>query len=117
MTTVPRGATSGRRWVRKVEAPRFLTDSGEHVQEGRGGLGAVPGSDRPVGGEALVDASSVPEQDQIVGDAGDRGGACDGRGGLVLGILEAEELLLVVEGDLDGPPPSIAFEDEGVIDG
>jgi hypothetical protein len=40
-----------------------------------------------------------------------------GLGGLVLGILEAEELLLVVEGDLDGPPASIALEDEGVVNG
>jgi len=38
-------------------------------------------------------------------------------GGLVLGILEAEELLLVVKRDLDGPPASVALQDEGVVDG
>src|SRR5437762_614108 len=52
---------SGQRWVRKVEAPRFLADGGEHVEERRGGFGAVPGSRQPGGGEALLDASAVPE--------------------------------------------------------
>ena len=75
------------------------------------------GRTEPAGGEALLDARGVPEQDQIVDDAGHRGGAGDGLGGLVLGILEAEELLLIVKRDLDGPSPSIAFEDEGVVDG
>src|SRR5215210_5294874 len=93
-----------------------MTDGGEHVEEGRGGFGAVPGADRPAGGVALLEASGVPEQDEVVDDAGQRGGPGDGGRGLVLGILEAEELLLVVERDLDGPPAGIPGEDEGVVD-
>ena len=92
-----------QRWVRKVETPRLLADGGEHVKEGRGGFGAVPGADQPAGGEALLDARRVPEQDQVVDDAGHGGGACDGLGGLILGILEAEELLLIVKRDLNQP--------------
>jgi hypothetical protein len=70
-------------------APRLLTDGGEHVEEGRCRLGAIPGADDPVGGATLLDTGGIPEQDQVVDEAGERGGASDGLGGLVLGILEA----------------------------
>src|SRR5215217_1044583 len=66
---------------------------------------------------ALLDARGVPEQDQVVDEAGQRGRAGDGLGGLVLGFLEAEELLLIVKRDLNGPAAGIPGEDEGVVDG
>jgi hypothetical protein len=70
-----------------------------------------------MGGEALLDAGGVPEQDQVVDEAGHGCGARDGLGSLILGILEAEELLLIVKRDLSGPPPRLAFQDEGGVDG
>jgi hypothetical protein len=48
-----------RRWVGKVVVPRFVPDGGEHVEEGRCGLGAIPGTDRPAGSAALLEASGV----------------------------------------------------------
>jgi len=41
---------------------------------------------------ALLEASRVPEQHQIVDDAGQGSSTGDRLGGLILGILEAEEL-------------------------
>src|SRR6185437_12441905 len=81
------------------------------------GFGAVPGADKPGGGVALLEVGGVPEQDEVVDDASHGRGAGDGLWRLVLGIGEAEELLLVVKCHFDGPPPSVAFQDEGVVDG
>jgi hypothetical protein len=50
------GGGSGQRWVRKVEAPRFLADGGEHVEEGGRRLGAIPGANEPGSGEALLES-------------------------------------------------------------
>src|SRR5918911_1221949 len=100
-----------------METPRVLAEGGEHVEEGRRGLGAIPGTDEPAGGAALLEAGGVPEQDQIVDEAGQRGGAGDRGGGLILRVFEAEELLLVAERDLDRPPPGVALQDEGMVDG
>src|SRR5205823_9355210 len=111
------GRWSGQRWVRNVKTPRFLADGGEPVEEGRGGRGAIPGADQPAGGAALLEAGGVPAQDQIVDDARQRSGARDGLGRLVLGILAAEDLLLIVKRDLKGPAPSRALKDDGVVDG
>jgi hypothetical protein len=101
-----RGNLSDRcraRRVRKGEVPGLLTDGSEHVEEGWRGLGAIPGAADPPRGEPLLEAGGVPEQHQVVDEAGHRCGAGDGRGGLVLGILEAEELLLIVKRDLNQP--------------
>ena len=46
----------GRQWVRNEEAPRLLTDGGEHVEEGGRGLGPIPGAGDPAGGAALQEA-------------------------------------------------------------
>ena len=83
--------------------PGLLTDGGEHIEEGWHRLGSIPGADDPAGGTALLDARGVPEQDQVVDEAGERCGTSDGLGGLGLGVLEAEELLLRVERDLNQP--------------
>src|SRR5262249_4535475 len=52
-----------------------------------------------------------------IDEARHRRGAGDGGGGLVLGILETEELLLIVKRHLDSPSAGIPGEDEGVVDG
>jgi hypothetical protein len=51
----------------------------------------------------MLEAGGVPEEHEVVDNARHRGGAGDGSGGLVLGILEVEELLLVVKRDLKWP--------------
>src|SRR5215212_8614886 len=89
-------ARCGRQWARKVEAPGVVADGGEHVEEGRARLGPVPRTNQPVGGVPLLDAGGVPEQDQIIDEAGHWSRAGDGGGGLVLRVLKAEELLLIV---------------------
>src|SRR5262249_36954595 len=76
----------------------------------------VPRATGPAGGVALPDAGSVPEEDEVVDQAGHGRRAGDGLGGLVLRILEAEELFLLVERHLDGPPASVALQDEGGVD-
>jgi hypothetical protein len=100
-----------------VEAPGVLADGGEHIEEGRGRLGAIPGANQPGCGESLLNPGGIPEQHEIVDDARHGGGAGDGGGGLVLGVLEAEELLVIVKRHFNGPPARVAFQDEGGVAG
>src|SRR5262249_29512670 len=77
--------------------------------------GAIPGAGHPTGGGALLDLPRVPEQDQGVDETGQWGRAGHRALVLLLGLGEAQELLLVVKGDLQGPAASIPGQDEGRV--
>jgi hypothetical protein len=92
--------------------PTCLAQSGKHVEERRRGFPSVPGAHDPGGASSAADLIGVPHEHEIVDD--ERHGRCaeDRLLSLALGMLEAQELLAVVKGDLEGPAPGEAFEDK-----
>ena len=69
----------------------------------------IPGTDRPGGAGRGVRVLREPEQDQVVDQEGEWGGALDRPRRLALRLGEAQELLRIMEGDLS-PPTTIPLK-------
>jgi hypothetical protein len=85
---------------------------GEHVGEGRLGLGGVPGgSPTPVGEVgAVVAVQGAPEHGDRVAVQAERDGAAHGVLGAVAGLADAEKVAGLGEGDLDRPAPGVSAD-------
>jgi len=106
------GTPLAPRWIRNVEPPSSASGGGEHVGQRRTCLASIPRHDEPRRSASSGDVLRVPEDQQVVHDAGHRSGATNRIRGLVLRILEAEMLFDVMKRHFEAPTARKTLENE-----
>src|SRR4029077_13231563 len=99
--------------TRNSRCDKGSAELGDHVLEGWGGLGGVPGLLVAAAGEvvAVVAVQGVPDDDEAVDAELERNGALDRAPPPVAGLTDAEQLLAGGDGGLDRPAMRVAGDD------